>query len=61
MKLKVTTLLEKIDTLWRIMEHNGMMLCKSEVRCICDYAIDKGYEYIHQIPDEEINEILSTR
>ncbi len=50
--------LERIDTAYRMFEHNGRNLTKDEVRAILKYGQQKGYTNTGQISDTEVDEVL---
>ena len=52
--------LERIDTAYRMFEHNGRNLTKDEVRAILKYGQTKGYTNTGQISDAEVDEVLKS-
>ena len=51
--------LNQINKSWRAFEHNGKGITKTQVKAILTYGKNKGYEYVSQIPDKIIDEIIS--
>lgn len=44
---------------WRVFEHNGKPLSKSEVVKLLEYGINKGYTTTEEFKDQEVAEILT--
>ena len=54
MNANVKGALKDLNRFYKIFTHNGKSLKKSEVKNILMNAINKGYETIYDIPDEEV-------
>ena len=49
---------KNLNRFYKIFTHNGKSLSKSEVKNILTNAINKGYETIYDIPDEEVEKFI---
>lgn len=59
MNADITGALLKLNKVWRLFEHNGKNLSKSQVKQILEYGLSKGYETVKEIPDSEIDRIIN--
>lgn len=51
--------LNKLDKVYKVLEHKGRPLYKEQVKKILEYGINKGYETLYDIPDSEIDNLLT--
>jgi len=53
--------LAQIDKWWKVFEHNGQRMTKSQVRAVLEYGVSKGYKTTDQISDEEVESIINKK
>jgi hypothetical protein len=51
--------LEQLDHSWQAFEHKGKPMTKAQVRAALVLGIQKGYSHTGQIPDADIDRIIS--
>lgn len=50
--------LANIKNSWRFFIHRDLPMTQRQVRAVLEYAIQKGYKYIHELTDQEVDKII---
>jgi hypothetical protein len=52
--------LEQVNKWYRVFEHRGQRMTKTQVKRLLEYGIKKGYEHTGEFTDEEVDQIIQS-
>lgn len=59
MDASIQAVLAHINSRWKLFEHKGKRMTKEQVVAVLEFGLSQGYEKVSQIPDIDIDRIIS--
>ncbi len=59
MNANIKGALAQLNKSWKAFTHKGNPMTKQQVKAVLTYGLLKGYDHTGQIPDEDVDKIIS--